>query len=164
MCLNETWAKSEVEFDNAISGYKCFSSFNEKRSRFGRHSGGVSIFVVNHLAPYVKRVLRRSQNVVLITIDKTILRLNKDILLCAVYVPPERSPMYSRDSDGIENLEQIILDAYAQLNDFYLIIAGDFNARTGELPDYIVQDSDVFLQPGYESDNFELPRRSKDNV
>ena len=61
---------------------------------------------------------------------------DKDISLCSCYIPPKESPYY--DSETFSNLEH---DINIYQKDSYVILAGDFNARTGSKNDFITSDS-----------------------
>ena len=74
---------------------------------------------------------------------------NSDVLLGCVYVPPENSKYASKDAfDDIEN-ELLSFSRDGQLN----ALIGDFNARTGKLPDFIIPDDDMNIILGDDSLN-----------
>ncbi len=69
--------------------------------------------------------------------------------------------------NGIISLENEILDVLDQVGeDVKLIIAGDFNARTGNECDYIECEDSEYIACGsyYSNDHFEGYRKSKDKV
>ena len=59
-----------------------------------------------------------------------------------------------------------MLDVLSKLSDVHVIVSGDFNARIGEEPDFIFDDSPIYVvndTSGYEEDTFpNIPRVSKD--
>ena len=81
---------------------------------------------------------------------------DKDIIIVCTYIPCENSTFYTRraESNGIIEL----LDELSQLltPDNYAMIMGDFNARTGGLCDYIIDDHITHLDlPGWLYDPFQ---------
>ena len=78
-------------------------------------------------------------------LDKHYFGLPSDIMVCFCYVIPANSSHY-RFVD-IDILDQIIIDL-ANFKEEYqcnFLLTGDFNARTGLLPDYIIDDFDEYL-------------------
>ena len=97
--------------------------------------------------------------------DSLYFGLQKDILLVFVYIPSEKSSFYKNreENNGVIEFEQILVDKICSNADCDLFLAGDFNSRTSENPDYI--NDDISFLPNvdwYDSDNFDLPRKSLD--
>ena len=68
--------------------------------------------------------------------------MEKDIFLCAIYIPPRNSPYFNIDVfNDLEN------DIAKFSNEDYVILSGDFNARTGSALDHIEEDASVHI-PG----------------
>ena len=54
-----------------------------------------------------------------------------------MYLPPEGSPFYTDEINGILMLEAEIANVLATLDgDIYIILTGDLNARTGNQMDF----------------------------
>ena len=70
--------------------------------------------------------------------------------MCSCYIPPKDSPYY--DPDTFSNLEN---DINLFQKDYSVILAGDFNARTGVENDFINYDSCNFI-PG---NNLPMPKK-----
>ena len=105
--------------------------------------GGIAILIKNHLFEDVILLPKTNQIALSVKIKGKILQKNEDVILCAVYIPPVGSP-YSSDDD-FEILENMINDL-KQLNQ-NIILTGDFNAKTKNLPDYfILNEHDEFQQ------------------
>ena len=70
------------------------------------------------------------------------IQLNNDIILGVVYV----SPINSRYTKCLpEPVWDVLEEELLQFkDDEQILLAGDFNAHTGVLPDYIVNDDDVY--------------------
>ena len=81
-------------------------------------------------------------------LDKTFFNFDQDVFICAIYIPPRGSPYF--DPDIFHNLENYIADLS---EDGYVILIGDFNARTACALDFIDGNGCVHI-PG---DNHDLP-------
>lgn len=58
--------------------------------------------------------------------------------LCLGYLPPEQSTWYSQAKTSIEETFEELLEEIAEASSVgEVILAGDFNARTGSLPDWL---------------------------
>ena len=62
-----------------------------------------------------------------------------------------------------EKINQIV-EEYENIN---IMLAGDFNARSGEVDDFIMTDSTEFVlelhdSPSYDTDDFNMPRENVD--
>ena len=91
--------------------------------------------------------------------------VKKQVIMIFVYISPEGSFIYNDENDnGIERLFQILTILRNECNDYLFYLAGDFNARTKNLLDYIPDDSlhYIFGDIDYNSDYFNLPRLNKD--
>ena len=83
-------------------------------------------------------------------------------------IPPQTSTFYNMydESNGILMLREQIAKALSLKEGSSLWLTGDFNARTGNLIDFIKDDKTLLFTGNniYEPDNFSLPRFSKDNI
>ena len=82
-----------------------------------------------------------------------------------VYLPPYGASAYTSDEDnGILLLESYINQVELKFPNTDLLVSGDFNARTKDCPDFIIDDSAEYipLPDDYEEDRFSMPRNSKD--
>ena len=106
-----------------------------------------------------------SSNRLWIKLDKNFFDFSEDIYLCAVYVPPISSTHFENDFVSLENE----MCSFAKLGK--IILMGDFNARTGQSPDFIDEDSSQInnfdasnlLPANYEVDS-EINRTNQDIV
>ena len=98
-----------------------------------------------------------------------------DIIIVCAYIPFESSTFYHNriQSNGIQEFLDELLDVITP--DTYMILLGDFNARTGPQPDYIIDDDTVHLTipdddtvhlaiPDWFYDSFKISHNSRDNV
>ena len=75
-------------------------------------------------------------------LDKSFFHLEKDIFLCAIYIPPRDSPYFNPDTFlDLEN------DIAKFSNEGHVMLSGDFNVRTGFALDYIEVDANIHI-PG----------------
>ena len=138
--MTEIWG-SEV---NEIPGFDIIAlspprKLNTKRS--GRSSGGILVAVKRSLTQYFS-LIKQTSDYIWVKIDKNILQLDKDILLCSCYITPNHSSYF--DPDTLPNLEN---DINLFKRDYFVVLAGDFNARTGVEHDFINYDN-CNLAPG----------------
>ena len=89
-----------------------------------------------------------------------------DIIIVFTYVAPEKSTCYAYTSiNGIELLADKILSIMAEYPIAELLLAGDFNARTKDYTDFIVDDDADYIfgeHTAYPADRFAIPKKSKD--
>ena len=91
--------------------------------------------------------------------SKALVEVDRDILVVAGYILPQDSPAYSESDNvtGIEVLEQCVLE---RAEDVYIMMCGDFNARTGSQNS--VYDNEDW--PRNSTDEHFLKRSSQDSV
>ena len=82
--------------------------------------------------------------------------------LCLAYISPETST-HQLSRNNIWNLLEDEISNFS--NTGHILLTGDFNARTGLLPDYVSHDSDlhVALPPDYSVD-IPIPRKLEDHT
>ena len=103
------------------------------------------------------KILAQEQSIIWVQLSAKYFGWEKDIILGTTYIPPHDSKYYT---DQYTNLEKDIA-RFSNLGDIKLM--GDFNARLGNIRDYILNDSDKYvdLPPDYPSDQ-QLPRQTVD--
>ena len=134
--------------DNDSVEIQGFTPFYKNRKKYLRKSGGLLVLVRNCYAKHIKIYEHESHKH---KIDKSIIDhyvftnfelceralffslsdiiLNKNVLFAAVYIEPENSPYFNRNTYG--ELEESIL----HLNFEHICLLGDLNSRSGGLPD-----------------------------
>ena len=151
-----------------LPDYKLFDFVRKKKPRAPRGSGGVAVFVHYRLFHHfdISRIRLEIE-------DSIILHLHikggnqRDLILYFTYIAPENSPIYTNSQlNGIEVLHDNVNSIIADFPNIELFLAGDFNARTANLLDYIPNDdlSYIFNDDclDYPSDAFDINRCSKD--
>ena len=131
--LQETWAKSTSVFN--IDGYKYFNFARMlKNEKSKRSSGGLGIFVRKFLLEGLSIVKTFYDYIVWFKLGTNVTLLDKPLYVAVVYFPPQGS-VYSTEHDlyGI-----LLQNVQMYLQDGYVIICGDYNARTGKLTDIAI--------------------------
>lgn len=108
-----------------------------KLKPYYRKSGGLGFFVRQHLANYVDSAEPKSEYTAWIKISMKALKLGKDILIVAVYIPPKQSRFFN--DDDFDLFEQEISSACSK--DCYLLLIGDFNAPICDMQEFTSSDS-----------------------
>ena len=126
-------------------GYIVFDQPAVKLSQKGRRSGGVLCLIRKELKRYVRKPDASFQNIILLTIDKALLNVHKDILYVCAYVPPEGSPFYAYFDihNGIDNLEDCISECILTIGDVFIMLSGDLNSRTSNVSQNYLSTDDV---------------------
>ncbi|MEW8542874.1 MAG: reverse transcriptase family protein, partial [Candidatus Thiodiazotropha sp.] len=133
--LSETWVLNRELVENILPSHTCYFCAAIKTKSLGRAMAGLTVYVRTSLSQHVKRIKSQCDFAIFLQLDKIIAKTDKDIVFCFPYIPPETSTYYdNKQLKGISLLENEILDI--DINNVYLIIAGDLNARTAELPDF----------------------------
>ena len=114
----------------------------------------------------VKRIFHDLEECVVLYLDGKSLGIQREII-CFLYISPAGSTVYNGETgyNGVEVFESKLCEIVQKYTEAYIILAGDFNARCGDTQDMLLNDDVDFVfqeEAIYESDFFELPRRSKD--
>ena len=167
--LLETWSNFNSEFDNFLEQYTHFDNVRSRHYNAIRNSGGVSVFIRDHLitSGFVKRIFNDFKDCIILFIKSSIYTNMKDLIMYFAYVATEGSRIYNTlcENNGILLLESNLLLIKEQYPNCYLYLAGDFNARTKDLNDFILSDSLKYLyncEVDYDEDLFDLPRQNRD--
>lgn len=109
----------------------------------GRYYGGLGIFRKNSIKKYIKILPTKSNDYQWIKFEKDFFNLQKDVYLCAAYIPPVNSSYYIKhECDILQSIEKDII-LYKQSGD--ILLCGDLNARTSNEADTIVGDDSLYL-------------------
>jgi exonuclease III len=153
--LTETWSDKNID----IPGFKAFVSdvATSHTTRASRKSGGIALLTK---IKFEKNVLpvKQSKNFLWCKVSKELLNIEKDLYLCGVYIPPEKSAYFEKEIfDILEN------DIALFSSKGYTMILGNFNARTNKLEDYITKNGNNFIQDTSENSLQTKIRQNFDN-
>ena len=135
--LTETWVDPEGVAPE-LEGYTCISkSRPHKHVGAGRSSGGLAVYVKTHLSPFVG-IWKASVDASLLwlKVDRR-LGLKQDLFICLTYIWPYGSTHYDLPIaiDPFHTVADDISSIYDQRG--LVLLAGDFNARTGAEKDWV---------------------------
>lgn len=137
ICLFTETKLSDIDILNIPDDYMYYSKIRKKCKR---KSGGIVVMYRNKLKGYLNFINTDCEFVQWVKISKLIINQKTDSLLGCVYIPPSNSKYSTSESfDEVEN-EMLNIKNIESLN---CIIFGDFNAKTGSLPDYIIPDENL---------------------
>ena len=131
--ITETFLDCSFDYDCVFPDYLKFYAPSSKLSTHGRNSGGVLLLIKKCFKKYIKEIKTNGDNLVIVKINKEVFGVNKDVILVAIYVPPEGSPFYAEKmvKDGILSMEETLFQHFErELSDLSFIVIGDLNART----------------------------------
>ena len=168
VCLCETWGSYHGEFNDFLEGYFHYDSIRPYSNTHVRNSGGVSVFVGPNVQKLniVTRIYDYFCDCVVLLVRLSMLSNMNDLIMYFAYVSPEGSSIYSQriENNGITGIQSNLEIIVADYSDVSLLLAGDMNARTKNLPDFIPDDrlNHIFGNIHYESGSFDSDRKSKD--
>lgn len=170
IALYETWQTVHGEFDAILPGYINFDCMRPGNN--GRGSGGVTVFIKDSTirADHIKRIYNEWTDCIILFVSRALTDMQTDLVLVFTYVSPGRSVIYANSANncnGIETLNNKLTSILSDLPDSSFFVAGDLNARTKDLEDYIpCDDIDLIFngETAYPGDTFCLPRNNKDSV
>ena len=100
------------------------------------------------LSPYVSFVESDSDYVLWLSISKKAYTTDEDIIVGAIYIPPADSRFYNPDEIEQFNVEITTMC----VSNKYVLLMGDFNARTHNKQDYMDEDQFFCRQFDYDKD------------
>ena len=143
--LQETWYKGDWPTGCPL-GYRELVVPSTKLPvvKQGRDSWGMLIWYRADLNHSIKLV-KTGTFYIWLEMNKEMISTEKNVLMCATFIPPIESPYFNDDSFSI--LEREINNFQAQ---GHVLVCGDLNARTGQEPDTLSTQRDKHL-PGSDS-------------
>ena len=132
----------------SFPGYYSYNLYRKSLKSAKTDSGGITVLCKDIYRKGIKILQSKSEDYLWVKIDSAFFHLPKDLYICAVYDPPPNSTYSLRlPKDPLELMEEDIIQ-YSKLGNILLV--GDFNARTSNSPDYIINDSDDNFIPIYD--------------
>ena len=150
---------SLIHVDNYI-----VSHFSRKKSKNHKQEyGGLAILVNKKVRKGVKFLNNTCSEYQWLKLDQTFFGLRDNLFVCFVYIPPSNSTFYNDKS--VDILSSLNDDISIYKDKGQIMLFGDFNARTGNLLDFVSYDDNdeyVPLSDDYECDKIKNVRSSKD--
>ena len=119
---------------------KGYTYVTKNRQKFKKASGGIIVIYKKELEKQLKFHISDCQFVLWFKISKSALSLISDVLFGCVYIPPENSK-YS-NVDAFIELENELVSLLKNERSIVALI-GDFNSKTGVLPDFTFPDESI---------------------
>ena len=133
----------------AKNKYVCLPGYYTYQSHISypgkRAIGGIALLIRKSIKPGV-HIVKDANDYIWLKLEKTFFGLERDLFICAAYIPPERSN-YLRIRGYPDILDQITSDIADFTKEGHVMLMGDLNARTANLQDHITTDSDKFIDP-----------------
>ena len=86
-------------------------------------------------------MVQKSNNILWSKLAKEVWRCEKDVYICGIYIPPHNSPHFN--SDIFDQLENDITNYTTK---GFVLLLGDFSARTGKYVDTVSKDGTITLK------------------
>ena len=156
VCLIETWAKDKDDYSTL---FETHHSFTFVRSAENHFSGGIIAYFRNKLLPGCVRIYENFNYLVVLKLNKEFFSLERDLIFVAAHLSPEGSTaLNTYEKARFEPTEEKINQIVEEYENIDIMLAGDFNARTGEMDDFIMKDSTEFVpelcdNPSYDTDD-----------
>lgn len=135
--LIESWLNSSI---NLINQYTyCQPALRSKR---GRSKGGIIITMKDNVRRGVKIVESTNSHMVWLKFEKQYFKLEKDLYVCALYIPPIDSckNLYSGNRYELFDLLEEKIFKYSEYG--HIMLMGDVNSRIGTSIDVLEYSSD----------------------
>jgi hypothetical protein len=125
--------------------------------------GGIAFFFRSQLKQGVSKLSVNESGIVWVKLDKSFFGLESDYYLCGVYIPHERSTYYRREDIDFFEIIECDIGTYSELGK--VCVFGDFNSRTSNCNDYIVNDNIIeFITDSQFSDDLpHYPERANED-
>ena len=161
--LNETWTSEES--DVAINGVEhIFLNRTEKKAGTKRNSGGLIIYIRSELFDNNTFLKCENDDIIWLKLKDNVIS-DKPTYICLCYVLPARTTRNSMvDNSVFDRFMDTVVEYERIQPKSSFIICGDMNARTREMPEYVIDDTQQYipLPVDYVLDDEIPPRVSQD--
>ena len=139
---------------------------NENKRNSKRNSGGIILYIRNKYVSNDTLVFTSHDDSIWVKISSSILSMENDLYISLCYVVPDDSSRQGLLETNIFDriLESVVYIESKMQNNCNLILCGDFNARSSNNPDFVLDDKSVHmnvLPDEYTPDRF-MDRYSQD--
>ena len=161
--LNETWTSEESNV--AINGFEhIVLNRSEKKAGTKRNSGGLIVYIRSELFDNNTFLKCENDDIIWLKLKDNVIS-NKPTYICLCYVLPAGTTRNSMvDNSVFDRLLDTVVEYESIQPESSFIICGDMNARTREMPDYVIDDTQqhIPLPVDYVLDDEIPPRVSQD--
>ena len=167
--LTETWHKNSECIDKIKSNFpKEYKFINNARKQTNkkskRNSGRILVCYKSGLKDGIVSLDKTTENMIWFKIKKEFLNTDRNFIIGGIYNSPINSSYTKANDNDIFETIQTKLMTFPP-ND-YILIGGDFNARVGNLQDFIEEDDDdidiLNLPSNYKIDKYKKERSNQD--
>ena len=160
ICLSELHSGEDKVLE--IPEFKNFKLCRGLNTSINRHFGGLAVYYKQQLRPGIKFLPNRTSDFIWLQLCKNFFKLEKDVFICMLYIPPEYSSYYKARNVNI--LEMIEEDIIKFSNMGHVMLIGDTNARTKDELDFVEDDHkpESLNNLLYQTDSVALKRFSQD--
>ena len=103
-------------------------------------SGGIGLLIKDDIMEHFKVIVADDSYEGILWIKFNAKKCDFAFHICVCYLPPIDSCRYVNGADFFDNL---LGQVYRMQNDGLIVLCGDFNARCGDMPDFIDEDVDT---------------------
>ena len=138
--LSETCLSKNHHYNLSIKDYCCVHLFGNKSktTKKGRYSGGISIYFKDKLSSKIHIEEKQQCGIMWVKLCKTLFSFKQDVFICHTYLPPKTSSLVKNTDLDIFELIENGIEKYKPLGK--VLITGDLNSRTSDIPDQILFD------------------------
>ena len=135
IALYETWQGVKMTLKTFYRDTQILMLFENEHEILPGGSGGVRVFVKDGVMQTsgVKHIFHNFHACVVLLFYDNIFRRNDDIIMIFAYVAPENSQTYMDENYGLTLLKEKNREILSQYRTAELFVAGDLNARIGNL-------------------------------
>ena len=144
--VSETWLNEKDKIN--LPGYNFYPMSRKKEK--GASRGGVGVFIKNEIKKHIKiRYDLSCENFLWCKLSKNYSGYHDDLYIGIVYIPPENSTRERKlNIDHFKCLKEIT----TKINSNNIILLGDFNARTKNVDDTLMEEKhDSTMPPNFYS-------------
>ena len=138
--LSETW--TNIYSDLSVRGYECVVKHRDRKRKAKRDSGGLVCFFRESIFKGVTREPWDFEDGMCFKLNKNYFGWEDDLFILFVYMKPKQSTRQDIDSDS-DCFEALTEQVAFLKGRGQLVLAGDFNARTGTRVDCKIVDGNT---------------------
>ena len=137
-----TVTHTNVDTHINIPGYHTYQVCRPRHNKTKKNSGGLAVLVKNSLRDGVSFMQSSCRDIVWAKLKKEFFVIDCDIYIGIIYISPKNSSF--TQSNTVQIWEVLEDEICKHSSSGQIILMGDFNSRTGNLPDYIQNDDTVY--------------------